>query len=191
MQQFPQPPTPHPQPYAPRMRPICLPRPYGPPTPALPHPRPFPALGQQGAGPYPHHLPAPSGTPWRPIAFATPGPRDAARRTKAPLYLGAALTVAVVVFAIVGLWAPGFFVTKELAVTSVQADVARILSDPSGYGAKNVSNVTCNDGRNPTITKGGSFRCQATINHVAHQFLITFTDDAGSYEISAPKGTKV
>ncbi|WP_232003734.1 hypothetical protein, partial [Mycobacterium sp. 1465703.0] len=43
--------------------------------------------------------------------------RACARRTKAPLYLGVALTVAVVLFAIVGFWAPGLFVTKELAVT--------------------------------------------------------------------------
>lgn len=193
MQRFPQPPTPHRPPYPPGMRPPIAPlRSYGPPAPPpLPHPRPFPTLDQQGVGAYPHHLPAPNGTPWRPTVFAPIATQNAPRRKKAALYLAAASAVAAAVFAIVGFWAPGLFVTNVLAVTSVQADVARILSDPNGYGAKNVSDVTCNDGHNPTITKGGTFSCRATINHIAHQFLITFTDDAGSYEISAPKGTKI
>ncbi|OBB89195.1 hypothetical protein A5781_03750 [Mycobacterium sp. 852002-30065_SCH5024008] len=92
---------------------------------------------------------------------------------------------------IAGFWAPGFFVTNQLDVTAVQAGVAHVLSDPAGYGAKNVSDVICNDGQNPTVTKGGTFTCQATIDHLNHQFLVTFTDDTGSYEVSAPKGTKV
>ncbi|WP_264044190.1 DUF4333 domain-containing protein [Mycobacterium paraffinicum] len=92
---------------------------------------------------------------------------------------------------IAGFWGPGFFVTTQLDVTAVQAGVAHVLSDPAGYGGKNVSDVTCNDGQNPTVTKGGTFTCQATIDHLKHQFLVTFTDDTGSYEVSAPKGTQV
>ncbi|OBG95255.1 hypothetical protein A5697_02215 [Mycobacterium sp. E3251] len=99
--------------------------------------------------------------------------------------------VGAVAVLVAGFWAPGFFVTKQLDVTAVQAGVAHVLSDPAGYGAKNVSDVTCNDGQNPTVTKGGSFTCQATIDHLKHQFLVTFTDDTGGYEVSAPKGTKV
>ncbi|OBH76877.1 hypothetical protein A5681_08695 [Mycobacterium scrofulaceum] len=113
------------------------------------------------------------------------------RRGHLPLYLGAAAAVAAAIAAIAGFWVPGLFVTRQLDVAAVQAGVAHVLSDPAGYGARDVSDVTCNDGQNPTVTKGGTFTCQVTIDHLKHQFVVTFTDDAGSYEVSAPKGTKV
>jgi hypothetical protein len=108
-----------------------------------------------------------------------------------PLYLGAAATLIAVAVLIAGFVAPGFFLTKQLDITAVQAGVTGVLSDPNGYGARNVSDVTCNDGQNPAVAKGATFTCQATIDHVRHQFVVTFTDDAGGYQVSAPRGTKL
>jgi hypothetical protein len=143
---------------------------------------------QHGRFPYPpHHLP-PSGNAWAPTAFTVRTPRAGLR---VPLYLCAAGTLIAAAALIAGFLTPGFFVTKQLDITAVQAGVTRILSDPNGYGARNVSDVTCNDGQNPTVAKGGTFTCQATIDHIKHQFVVTFTDDAGGYQVSAPKGTKV
>ncbi|MGD1283814.1 DUF4333 domain-containing protein [Mycobacterium seoulense] len=177
--QYPQPPA-GPPPisgpcHEPPTRPLPRPFPMGRPHPPLPHPRQHPRPGENF---------------WAPTTFAPHGPRSAARR-RLPLYLGAGITVAAAAVAIPGLWAPGFFVTKQLDVAAVQAGVAHVLSDPAGYGARNVGDVSCNDGQNPTVTKGGSFTCQATIDHLKHQFVVTFTDDTGSYQVSAAKGTKI
>ncbi|OOK65232.1 hypothetical protein BZL29_7979 [Mycobacterium kansasii] len=140
--------------------------------------------------PHRHHPGISGPTFWAPTAFASNPPRAARRPRRWPLLLGAAASAGAALL-ITGLWAPGFFVTEQLDVRAAQAGVAHVLSDPAGYGAKNVSDVTCNDGRNPTISQGGTFTCQVTIDHIKHQFLVTFTDDAGSYEISAPKGQTV
>jgi hypothetical protein len=101
-------------------------------------------------------------------------------------YVGALTALVVAAVLIVGLAAPGFFVTRELDVTKAQAGVQHILSDPAGYGARNVSDVKCNDGQDPTVTKADSFTCEATIDRVKHLFVVTFTDDAGSYEVGHP-----
>lgn len=162
----------------------------GPPMQTLYRPQPFPPPVQHGPAPYSHHY-LPHGGPWQPAPFIPRTPRAGLRDRRLPLCLGAALTVITAAVLIAGFWAPGFFVTKQLDVTAVQTDVTHVLSDPNSYGAKNVSDVSCNDGHNPTIIKGGTFTCQVTIDHIKHQFVFTFTDDAGSYEISAPKGTKV
>lgn len=178
------PPVPGQYPRRPGMSPVPPGRFYDPPTEPLPRPHPFPKGTQRGPLPYPHHQRPAGGGFWAPVA-------PAARGRRRPLYLGAAIMVGAVAMLISGFWAPGFFVTTQLDVTAVQSGVTQVLSDPAGYGAKNVSDVTCNDGQNPTVTKGGTFTCQATIDHLKHQFLVTFTDDTGSYEVSAPKGTKV
>lgn len=160
-----------------------------PPTQPLPRP-PLPSIGAP-QGPIAHrHRPAPPGpTCWAPTAFVPCPPPAARRRRRLPLVLGAAGSAGAAVL-ITGFWAPGFFVTRQLDVRAAQAGVAHVLSDPAGYGAKDVSDVICNDGRNPTVTKGATFTCQATIDHIKHQFVVTFTDDAGNYEISRT-GTKV
>lgn len=139
-----------------------------------------------------HHPALPGATLWAPMSFVAAGPPPAARRPRRwPLLLGAAASAGAAAVLMTGFWAPGFFVTQQLDVRAAQAGVAHVLSDPAGYGAKDVSDVTCNDGGNPTISKGATFTCQATIDHIKHQFVVTFTDDAGSYEISAPRGTRV
>jgi Domain of unknown function (DUF4333) len=93
------------------------------------------------------------------------------------------LTTLVVTVVILGLAVYGFVIARRLNVTAVQAGVAHVLSDPAGYGARNVSDVTCNDGQNPTIARGNKFTCEATIDRVKRVFLVTLTDDAGSYQV--------
>jgi hypothetical protein len=157
-----------------------------PPTAPLVRRGPEPTTMRQGQLPaYSHHRPAP-GIGWAPTALATRGPRGAtpARRRLLP-YVGVAITAVAAVVLIAGLWAPGFLITKKLDITAAQAGVAHILSDPAGYDAKNVSDVTCNDGQNPTIARGGTFLCQATIDRITQQFVVTFTDDAGGYQVGA------
>lgn len=189
----PPPPAQH-YPPTPGLAPVGPQHPYGPPIQAL-HPlQPFPGPVQRGPMPYPHHYPPNrGGSVWGPAPFPPRASRAraAVRGKRLPLYLGAALAVIAATVLITGFCAPGFFMTKQLDVTAVQAAVTHVLSDPNGYGARNASDVTCNDGHNPTIVKGDTFTCQATIDHIKHQFVVTFTDDAGSYEIDAPKGTKV
>ena len=56
---------------------------------------------------------------------------------------------------VLGFWEPGFFVTTKLDVSKAQAGVQQILTDETnGYGAKNVKDVKCNNGSDPTVKKG-------------------------------------
>ena len=49
-----------------------------------------------------------------------------------------------------------------LDVTKVQTGVLQTLSDPaSGYGANTVTDVSCNNGHNPSADKGTTFTCDA------------------------------
>lgn len=87
---------------------------------------------------------------------------------------------------------PGLFIDQKLDIAQAQVGIAHILTDPSGFGAKRVSDVTCNDGHDPVIHQGASFDCQATIDRVKQVFIVTFTDDAGSYQVGrTPQGTKI
>jgi hypothetical protein len=98
----------------------------------------------------------------------------------------AAIVVAVVL--VLGFWAPGFFVTTQLDVNKAQAGVAQILSDSTnGYGAKNVKDVKCNNGQNPTVKKGSSFDCDVSIDGTKRQVTVTFQDNKGTYEVGRPK----
>ena len=66
---------------------------------------------------------------------------------------------------ILGFWKPGFFVTTKLDVNKAQQGVQQILTDESnGYGAKNVKDVKCNNGANPTVKKGDTFTCEVSID---------------------------
>ncbi|HET9874703.1 MAG TPA: hypothetical protein VFQ37_02930, partial [Mycobacterium sp.] len=49
------------------------------------------------------------------------------------------------------LWLPH---STELDVNDAELGVQQVLSDPiNGYGRDNVTVVSCNDGRNPTVRK--------------------------------------
>jgi hypothetical protein len=148
--------------------------------------------------PYPglYHLPA---TPHRNALFhdgnavGSPGlaasHRPAVRPRRRPswlIYAGLLTAVVAAVTVVVGFVSPGLFVVRKLDITQAQAGVEHILTDPAGYGAKRVSDVTCNDGHSPIIHKGESFTCQVTIDRVKQLFVVTLTDDAGSYQVGLP-----
>ena len=98
----------------------------------------------------------------------------------------AAIIVAVVL--VMGFWKPGFFVTTKLDIDAAQTGVQQILTDEAnGYGAKNVKDVKCNDGQNPTVKKGGTFDCEVSIDGTKRQVTVTFQDDNGTYEVGRPK----
>jgi hypothetical protein len=74
-----------------------------------------------------------------------------------------------------------------LDVTKVQAGVLQTLSDPAGgYGANTVTDVSCNNGRNPSATKGTTFICDATVNGAQRHVTVVVSDDNGTYEIDGP-----
>ena len=77
---------------------------------------------------------------------------------------------------------------SELNVTKVQVGVQQILADPAGgYGANAVTEVSCNNGRNPSATKGTVFTCAVTVNGVKRQVAVLVSDDAGRYEVDRPR----
>lgn len=75
-----------------------------------------------------------------------------------------------------------------LDVGKVQAGVLRTLSDPaSGYGANIVTDVSCNNGRNASATRGTTFTCDANINGAQRHITVLISDDSGTYEIDGPR----
>lgn len=106
--------------------------------------------------------------------------------------IGIVAAAAVLVLAVVGVlgfWKPGFFVTTKLDVSKAQDGVKTVLTDETnGYGAKNVQDVKCNNGANPTVKKGDTFTCDVSIDGQHRQLTVTFQDDDGTYEVGRPKG---
>ena len=85
------------------------------------------------------------------------------------------------------LW-PGFFVTTKLDVNKAQAGVQQVLTDETnGYGAKNVKDVKCNGGSDPTVKKGGTFDCTVSIDGAQKHVTVTFQDSKGTYEVGRPQ----
>lgn len=112
-----------------------------------------------------------------------------------PISGRAAVTIGVLTAAIVAavlllgfVW-PGYFVTTKLDVTKAQSGVQQILSDETnGYGAKNVKDVICNEGKgDPTVKKDDSFDCEVSIDGTKRKVTVTFQDDAGTYEVGRPR----
>ena len=102
--------------------------------------------------------------------------------------VGAVVAVLLIVVGILGFWKPGWFVTTNLDVNAAQSGVQQILSDETnGYGAKNVQDVSCNDGANPKVVKGGTFDCEVSIDGTKRQVTVTFQDDSGTYEVGRPR----
>ncbi|WP_319446217.1 MULTISPECIES: DUF4333 domain-containing protein [unclassified Mycobacterium] len=102
--------------------------------------------------------------------------------------IGAIVALLVIALGVTGFWKPGFLVTTELDVNAAQTGVAQILSDDAnGYGAKNVSDVKCNDGNNPKVEKGANFTCDVSIDGTKRQVTVTFQDSNGTYEVGRPK----
>ena len=77
---------------------------------------------------------------------------------------------------------------KVLDLSRAEAGVRRILTDPvDGYGATTVSDVECNNGRDPRITKGGTFTCDVVVDGRKRTVLVVFQDDNGTYEVDRPR----
>jgi hypothetical protein len=75
-----------------------------------------------------------------------------------------------------------------LDVSKVQAGVLQTLSDPAGgYGANTVTDVSCNNGRNPSADKGTTFTCDAIVNGGQRHVTVIVSDDSGTYEIDGPR----
>jgi hypothetical protein len=102
--------------------------------------------------------------------------------------IGAIAALLLIALGVTGFWKPGFFMTTELDVNAAQTGVEQILSDEAnGYGAKNVSDVKCNDGKNPKVEKGANFNCDVSIDGTKRTVTVTFQDSNGTYEVGRPK----
>jgi hypothetical protein len=125
----------------------------------------------------------------------TPAPQKcddtAARRWRTRQLLIGAGIVAVLIAAAVLLGEESKLVGtggKVLDVAKIQAGVLQTLSDPAGgYGANTVSDVSCNNGRNPNADKGTTFTCDAIVNSVQRHVTALVSDDNGTYEIDSPR----
>ncbi len=132
----------------------------------------------------------PPGQYGQPGQYGAPGAEGGSKRSLAVIggVIGLLAAVIVAVVLVMGFWKPGFFVTTKLDIDAAQTGVQRVLTDEAnGYGAKNVSNVKCNDGQNPTVEKGGTFDCEVSIDGTKRQVTVTFQDDDGTYEVGRPK----
>lgn len=153
---------------------------------------PYGQPGQYGQQPGPYGQPgqyAP-GQYGQPGQYGTAGAEEGSKRSLAVIggVIGLLAAIIVAVVLVLGFWKPGFFVTTELDIDAAQTGVQRILTDEAnGYGAKNVQNVKCNDGQNPTVTKGGTFNCEVSIDGTKRQVTVTFQDNDGTYEVGRPK----
>ncbi|MFZ2238282.1 MAG: DUF4333 domain-containing protein, partial [Gordonia amarae] len=99
------------------------------------------------------------------------------------------LVVAAAAVAITGFWKPGFFWVKQLDVAAVQTGVEQVLTASTadnGYDAKNVSDVVCNDGKNPTF-KQHQFNCKVKISGTERTVAVTILDDNGKFGVGAPQ----
>jgi hypothetical protein len=122
--------------------------------------------------------------------YGTPAAEEGSKRSLAVIGGVIGLLAAIVVAAVLvmGFWKPGWFVTTNLDVSAAQSGVQQILTDEAnGYGAKNVKDVKCNDGKSPTVKKGDTFNCEVSIDGTKRQVTVTFQDDSGTYEVGRPK----
>jgi hypothetical protein len=168
-----------------------------------PQPEAYPGTAPQpeaypGAGtPYPYGQPTgydPSGAqyPLPGAPFGEPpaeAPPQKGSKGKVAVLAGiGVLVLALIAVGVTGFWKPGYFVTTKLDVAKAQEGVAKILTDDvNGYGLKDVKDVKCNSGQNPTVKKDGTFECDATIEGQHRKLTVTFQDNSGTYEVGRPK----
>ena len=102
----------------------------------------------------------------------------------AAVLVGAVAAVAVVV----GLLAFGAFDRQVVDVAKAQDAIKKVVTDPTtGYGIDNVTDVRCNDGKNPSAKKNDTFTCQVTVDGKKRQLTAVFVDDNGTYEVDRPR----
>jgi len=122
--------------------------------------------------------------------YPAPGAEEGSKRSLAVVggIIGVLAAIVVAAVLVLGFWKPGFFVTTKLDVNAAQTGVQQILTDETnGYGARNVQDVTCNDGQSPTVRKGDTFNCEVSIDGTKRQVTVTFQDDDGTYEVGRPR----
>lgn len=122
--------------------------------------------------------------------FQQPGAEASSKRSLKVIggVIAALAVLILVVVGVLGFWKPGFFVTTKLDINAAQSGVEQILTDESnGYGAKNVQDVTCNNGQSPEVKKGSTFDCEVSIDGTKREVTVTFQDDDGTYEVGRPR----
>ncbi|HLS00011.1 DUF4333 domain-containing protein [Mycolicibacillus parakoreensis] len=152
------------------------PGPYGQPVPGVPPAQPGAAAP---TGHHEHHLVADARTKFLGLPISG----------RAAVTLGVLTAAIVAAVLVVGFVWPGYFVTTKLDIEKAQNGVQQILGDETnGYGAKNVKDVICNEGKgDPTVKRGDSFDCEVSIDGTKRRVTVTFQDDAGTYEVSRPR----
>ncbi|MCV6977935.1 DUF4333 domain-containing protein [Mycobacterium bourgelatii] len=102
--------------------------------------------------------------------------------------LVAAVIVAAVVAVVLMSGGVGNKDVKKIAVADVQTEVPKVLVDrTNGYVAGDIKDVRCNDGKDPTVKKGDTFTCTASVRGKQHQLTVTFQDDDGTYVVGMPQ----
>lgn len=140
-----------------------------------------PDAADEGLDPPPAHTFTATATP------DSPPSRRVARTTRAS-QVGAAAAVGIAAFLILGLWKPGFLNTTKLDITVAQRSIEQLLSDKAnGYGLGAVSDVTCNNGQNPTVRAGATFTCTVRISGIPRRVDVTFDNSSGDYTVSPPQ----
>lgn len=149
---------------------------YQPPS-GYPQTSPYPP----GPGYAPEH---PAGEPAAPFAQPTPD-SPAKKRRRTPIIIGTAVVVAAAAaVGVTGFWKPGFLLTRQLDITTVQEGVQHILTDQTnGYGLTGINGLVCNNGQNPSAKKGATFTCDLTVNGAKHHVEATVVDDNGTYQV--------
>jgi uncharacterized protein DUF4333 len=101
---------------------------------------------------------------------------------------GVLLGVIVALALVLGLLGSGVFNRHVLDVNKAQEAVKRVITDPTaGYGIDNVTDVNCNNGKNPSAKKGETFTCQVTVDGKKRHVTAVFIDDNGTYEVDRPR----
>jgi hypothetical protein len=163
------------------------------------YPQQQPGQPAQYGQPGQYGQPAQYGQPEQPGQYGQPAqypgqyaaaPPQGSKRSMALIggVVGGILLLLVIGVLITGFWQPGFFVTTKLDVNKANAGVQQILTDEtSGYGAKNVKDVKCNGGSDPTVKKGATFDCSVNIDGANKHVTVTFQDSKGTYEVGRPQ----
>jgi hypothetical protein len=145
-----------------------------------------PQFGQPGQ----YGQPGQFGQPGQYGQYTPPGAEEGSKRSLGMILgvVGALVVVLLVVVGVLGFWKPGWFVTTELDVNKAQEGVTKILTDEeNGYGNKSVSDVNCNDGKNPKVKKGDTFTCEVSVDGTKRKVTVTFQNNDGTYEVGRPK----
>ncbi|MEX7473045.1 DUF4333 domain-containing protein [Mycobacterium adipatum] len=125
-------------------------------------------------------LPPGAPTPHR----AAPTRSGPDRRT---VFIGAGVAVVLVVVAL-GVWQFLFRDTTVIPLAQAEAGVREILTDPiNGYGTNSISALRCNDGKDPSATKGASFTCAVEIDGTVRHVYVEFQDDKGTFAVDGPR----